>query len=83
MVNITVIVKVISTNNGDLSNDIVRGTNRQNIVMEEAFEGTKPFHKNFEMFVNDFVADFSEKIYYERRAKQYYGNPNIKQYQNK
>ena len=79
--NITVIVKVISTNNGDLSNDIVRGTNRQNIVMEEAFEGTKPFHKNFEMFVNDFVADFSEKIYYERRAKQYYGNPNIKQYQ--
>ena len=50
--NITVIVKVISTNNGDLSNDIVRGTNRQNIVMEEAFEGTKPFHKNFEMFVN-------------------------------
>ena len=79
--NITVIVKVISTNNGDLSNDIVRGTNRQNIVMEEAFEGTKPFHKNFEMFVNEFVADFSEKIYYERRAKQYYGNPNIKQYQ--
>ena len=79
--NITVIVKVISTNNGDLSNDIVRGTNRQNIVMEEAFEGTKQFHKNFEMFVNDFVADFSEKIYYERRAKQYYGNPNIKQYQ--
>ena len=79
--NITVIVKVISTNNGELSNDIVRGTNRQNIVMEEAFEGTKPFHKNFEMFVNDFVADFPEKIYYERRAKQYYGNPNIKQYQ--
>lgn len=79
--NITLIVKVISTNNGDLSNDIVRGTNRQNIVMEEAFEGTKPFHKNFEMFVNDYVADFPEKIYYERRAKQYYGNPNIKQYQ--
>lgn len=79
--NITIIVKVISTNNGDLSNDIVRGTNRQNIVMEEAFEGTKPFHKNFENFVNEFVADFSEKIYYERRAKQYLGNPNIKQYQ--
>ena len=79
--NITVIVKVISTNNGDLSNDIVRGTNRQNIVMEEAFEGTKPFHKNFEMFVNESVADFPEKIYYERRAKQYYGNPNVKLYQ--
>lgn len=79
--NITVVVKVISTNNGDLSSDIVRGTNRQNIVMEEAFEGTKAFHKNLELFVNDYVADFQEKNYYERRAKQYYGNPNIKQYQ--
>ncbi len=78
---ITLVVKIISTNNNELSNDIVRGTNRQNIVMEEAFEATKPFHKNFERFVNEYVADFSEKIYYERRAKQYADNPNIKQYQ--
>lgn len=48
--------------------------------MEEAFEGTRQFHKNFEQFVKDFVADFSdkEKIYYERRSKQYTDNPNIK-----
>ncbi len=78
---ISVVVKIISTNNNDLSNEIVKGTNRQNIVMEEAFECTRQFHKNFEQFVNDFVADFSEKIYYERRAKQYADNPNIKQYQ--
>lgn len=78
---ISLVVKVIATSNGELSNDIVRGTNRQNIVLEEAFEGTKPFHKNFEMFVNDYIADFTEKIYYERRAKQYAGNPNIKQVQ--
>lgn len=81
--SITLVIKIISTNNNDLSNEIVRGTNRQNIVMEEAFEGTRQFHKNFEQFVNDFVAEFpdKEKIYYERRAKQYADNPNIKQYQ--
>ena len=81
--NITLVIKIISTNNNELSNDIVRGTNRQNIVMEEAFEGTRQFHKNFEQFVNNVVADFSdkEKIYYERRSKQYSDNPNIKQYQ--
>lgn len=81
--NITLVIKIISTNNNELSNEIVRGTNRQNIVMEEAFEGTRQFHKNFEQFVKDYVADFSdkEKIYYERRSKQYSDNPNIKQYQ--
>lgn len=78
---VTLAIKLISTNNEELSNDIVRGTNRQNIVMEEAFEATKPFHKNFELFVTNYVADFPEKIYYERRAKQYSGNPSIKQYQ--
>lgn len=78
---ISIVVKIISTNNSDLSNEIVRGTNRQNIVMEEAFECTRQFHKNFEQFVNDYVADFPDKIYYERRAKQYADNPNIKQYQ--
>lgn len=79
--NISLIVKVIATNNGDLSNDIVRGTNRQNIVYEEAFECTKPFHKNLELFINSYTADFQDRIYYERRAKQYSENPNIKQTQ--
>lgn len=81
LAKISIVVKIISTNNNDLSNEIVKGTNRQNIVMEEAFECTRQFHKNFEQFVNDYVADFSDKIYYERRAKQYADNPNIKQYQ--
>lgn len=79
--SISLVVKIISTNNSDLSNEIVKGTNRQNIVMEEAFECTRQFHKNLEQFINDYVADFPEKIYYERRAKQYADNPNIKQYQ--
>jgi hypothetical protein len=74
-------IKVISTNNQDVSNDIVRGTNRQNIVLDEAFEATKEFHKNLEDFFNHSSFDLQYKIYYERRAKQYNHNPLIKQIQ--
>ena len=45
--------------------------------MEEAFECTRQFHKNLEQFINDYVADFPEKIFYERRSKQYADMPNI------
>jgi len=74
-------VKVISTKDQEISNDIVRGTNRQNIVMDEAFEATKKFHKDLEEFFNHIHSEYPDKIYYERRAKQYSHNPTIKQIQ--
>ena len=76
--DIAVVLKVISTDDLELSNNIVRGTNRQSIVYEEAFEGTRKFHKDLEEFVNEYQAVFSDKIYYERRAKQYNNCPSIK-----
>lgn len=72
-------VKIISTLDQEITNEIVRGTNRQNIVMDEAFEATKTFHKNLEDFFNHFNSEFPEKIFYERRAKQYTHIPSIKQ----
>jgi len=74
-------VKIISTSDDEISNSIVRGTNRQNIVYEEAFEATKTFHKELESFFNSYVHDFQDKIYYERRSRQYSHNPTIKQVQ--
>lgn len=71
-------VKFISTTDEDIVNTIVRGTNRQNIVLEEAFETTKQFHKDLEEFFNALSSDYSN-IYYERRSKQYLHNPRIKQ----
>jgi hypothetical protein len=71
-------IKVISTKDIDVTNQIVRGTNRQNIVYDEAFETTKKFHKDLEEFFNAVSLDY-EKIYYERRSKQYHHNPLIKQ----
>ncbi len=79
--NISLVIKVISTTDGDLLNDIVRGTNKQNIVLEEAFETTKQFHKDLENFMNEYNVPKLDKIFYERRAKQYAFNPTIKQYQ--
>jgi hypothetical protein len=73
-------VKIISTSDPEISNQIVRGTNRQNIVMDEAFETTKKFHKDLEDFITAISSEY-EKIYYERRSKQFNHNPTIKQTQ--
>lgn len=74
---LSLLVRVICTENHGVSNRIVRGTNRQNQVLEEAFEATLPFHQDvLEPF---FVACDSEtKLYYERRARQYNNDPLIK-----
>jgi cold shock CspA family protein len=71
------LVRVISTENHSVSNNIVRGTNRQNQVLEEAFEATLPFHQDtLEPY---FAAiDSDVRIYYERRARQYNNDPLIK-----
>ncbi|WP_343703978.1 AIPR family protein [Chitinophaga sp.] len=79
--NVPLNVKIIATKDSDISNEIVKGTNRQTIVLDEAFEGTKKFHKDLEAFCNHYIAEFTDKIYYERRAKQYAHNPTIKQVQ--
>lgn len=75
-----VLVRLISTENLNVSNKIVRGTNRQNQVLEEAFETTLPFHQ--EVLEPFFLAfDNGIKIYYERRSKQYNNDPLIKKTQ--
>jgi hypothetical protein len=80
LTNAPIIIKLISTENDEITNQIVRSTNRQNIVYEEAFEATKPFHKEFEEYINAVSPDY-EQFYYERRSKQYSNNVLIKNYQ--
>lgn len=77
--NVTVVVKIISTRDNNVTNSIVKGTNRQNIVYDEAFEITRNFHKNLEEFFNVMPGNSEgERYYYERRSKQYLDNPKIK-----
>ena len=71
-------LKLVSSNDLEIINQVVRGTNRQNIVHDEAFETTKIFHRELEQFF-DAVATRYERIYYERRSKQFQHNPRIRQ----
>lgn len=79
--NIYVVLKVIGTADGDIVNSIVKGTNRQNIVYEVAFEITREFHKMLEKYFMTQTSEGIERIYYERRAKQYDNSSQVKPYQ--
>lgn len=79
LTNISLSIKVIATKSDKIMNKIVRGTNKQNIVYDEAFEVTRDFHKDLEDFFNAMPINGSQqKIYYERRSKQYTDNPMVK-----
>lgn len=76
--NVKLLIRLICTENPEIANKIVRGTNKQNQVLEEAFEATRSFHQHtLEPF---FLAcnESDIKLYYERRTKQYNSDPNIK-----
>ena len=75
------IVKIIGTSNDEIVNNIVKGTNRQNIVYDEAFEITKEFHKLLEKFFAVMQTGEFGKLFYERRSKQYENDPLVKPYQ--
>jgi cold shock CspA family protein len=74
---LSLLVRVICTENHAVSNRIVRGTNRQNQVLEEAFEATLPFHQDtLEPFFGAWNSDV--RLYYERRMRQYNNDPLVK-----
>jgi hypothetical protein len=80
LAKVPIVIKLISTKDSEITNQIVRGTNRQNIVFDEAFEATRKFHKDLEEFINSLSPDY-ERFYYERRSKQYDHNPSINHFQ--
>ena len=70
LTEVVVTTKIIATNNDEIANIIVKGTNRQNIVYDEAFEITRDFHKELEDFFVAMNKD-GNRIFYERRSRQY------------
>lgn len=78
--DVTIAIKLIATKNSEITNNIVRGTNRQNIVHDVAFETTRYFHQLLEDFFNSYEGSH-HRIYYERRSKQYQYNDAIKYHQ--
>lgn len=78
---VTVVAKVIATHSLDITNNIVKGTNRQNIVYDEAFEITRQFHKDLEDLFNALTVESGVRLFYERRSKQFANNPTIKPFE--
>lgn len=66
-------LKLIITDNDDVTNDIIRATNSQTEVKNEAFEILKPFHKKLEEFYLSFEKEENKRVYYERRSRQFAG----------
>lgn len=79
--NVTIIAKLIATKSSEITNLIVKGTNRQNIVYDEAFETTRLFHKNLEDLFNALSTENKLRLFYERRSKQYSNNSTIKPFE--
>ncbi|MBN1881275.1 MAG: AIPR family protein [Deltaproteobacteria bacterium] len=64
-------VKLVVTDDPDVTNEVIKATNRQTEVRLEAFESLKEFQKKLEEFYNTFGKDKKPRLYYERRSKQY------------
>lgn len=68
-------VKLIVTDDAEITNQVIRATNRQTEVKPEAFESLSPFHRTLEEFYASFDKDKGRRLYYERRSKQYASLP--------
>lgn len=66
-------VKIIHTRNNDVINSIIRSTNRQTPVPEEAFVSLETFHKMLQDFYKYYSSQRANKLYYERRSKEFTG----------
>jgi hypothetical protein len=64
-------VKIIEAEDRELVNEIVRATNRQTEVKDEAFAVLGDFHKKIERFFLSVEAEPEYKLVYERRKRQY------------
>lgn len=66
-------VKIVATQDSQVVNEVIKATNRQTEVLPEALESLTPFHKELEDFylTRETTREFSGRIYYERRSKQY------------
>lgn len=64
-------LKLIVTDDSDVTNKIIQGTNRQTEVKLEALESLAPFQKRLEELYLALGGDRSKALYYERRSKQY------------
>ena len=68
-------VKIIETTDEETVNRIIKATNSQTKVADEQLIALNQFHKELEEYYKSFPS--SERVYYERRSKQYNYTPGV------
>jgi hypothetical protein len=61
--------RLISTKDEDVTNAIIRATNRQTAVKEDQFLALEQYGKTLELFFKSYPP--AQRLYFERRSKQY------------
>lgn len=67
--NIFCSIKLISTDDPEFIIDIIKSTNKQTQVLDEAFESLKDFHKKLQAYYETY--DAPQRLYYERRSREF------------
>jgi len=63
-------IKLIATSSSEVTGLVIKATNRQTEVKQEAFATLEPFHKRLEEFFAS-ISDPTIRLFYERRSGQY------------
>lgn len=72
--NVRLPLKLISSKDQNLTAKLIRSTNRQTEVKEQDLLAFSAFQKTLEEFYKTFTDD-KQRLYYERRSKQYSAKP--------
>jgi hypothetical protein len=76
--NMMIPVKIVHTQSPELVNSVIRSTNRQTQVLDEAFESLKEFHKQLQEYYDTYKNN--DRLYYERRTHEYDDQPGLKRH---
>lgn len=69
-------IKIVHTTDNNIITNLIRSTNRQTPVPDEAFVSLEKFHKRLQEYYKRYGETGHEKIYYERRSKEFSNSEN-------
>ncbi|MBS6992852.1 MAG: AIPR family protein [Alistipes sp.] len=71
-------IKIVNTISPELVNNVIRSTNRQTQVLDEAFESLKEFHKQLQEYYETYSGE--DRLYYERRSHEFDEEKRLRRY---
>lgn len=69
-------IKIVHTTDNNIIANLIRSTNRQTPVPDEAFVSLEKFHKRLQEYYKRYGQTCHERIYYERRSKEFSNSEN-------